>query len=237
MSLVGKVLVVGDAFTGKTSLIRRYVHGWFSDTHKTTVGVDFALKTVSVEGSSQQVSLQLWDIAGQDRFAGLSRIYYKDAVAAVIVFEASSRASLEGTLKWKADIDSKVFLPNEKPIPVLLVGSKVMCPLSFLLILQMDLVESKEKELCVSETELERFAQQNGFIGVLLTSSKTGSNVDAAFRRTAEQVLSFHAMFPPGQRASAGPALMAKGSDFAKLYNTDNNRDKTKAQAKSSCCS
>lgn len=58
-SEVCKVLVVGNCATGKTSLIRRYVHGWFSDGHRSTVGVDFSLKEI-ISTTGKRVSLQLW---------------------------------------------------------------------------------------------------------------------------------------------------------------------------------
>lgn len=119
---IAKVLVVGNVATGKTSVIKRYVRNTFSKAYQTTIGVDFALKRVATEGTD--INVQLWDIAGQDRFAGLSRIFYTHAVAAVIVFDLFDRASFQSAVNWKQDIDAKVFLPSGMAIPVLLLGNK-----------------------------------------------------------------------------------------------------------------
>jgi len=70
--IVVKVLVVGDVATGKTSFIQRYCRGDFSEDYDATIGVDFALKTLSVRDATMR--MQLWDIAGQERFAHLTRV-------------------------------------------------------------------------------------------------------------------------------------------------------------------
>lgn len=122
--MIAKVLVVGNVATGKTSVINRFVRNKFSSEYQTTIGVEFALKRIRANDGTE-MNVQLWDIAGQDRFVGLSRIYYTHAVAAVIVYDLTSRETFDAVAKWKADIDSKVFLPSGKRIPVLLLGNKV----------------------------------------------------------------------------------------------------------------
>lgn len=139
-----KILVVGDLGTGKTSIIRRYVHNIFSNNYKSTVsyfyslngtithvlvfqiGVDFALKVIQW-GPDLIVRLQLWDIAGQERFGNMTRVYYKEAFGAIVVYDVTRPQTFEGVTKWKNDIDAKVALPDAwggGQIPVILLANK-----------------------------------------------------------------------------------------------------------------
>lgn len=118
-----KVIIVGDPTVGKTSFVQRYVQDTFRRDYKGTVGVDFALKII--QWSEQQtLKIQLWDIAGQERFTWMTRVYYKDAHGCLIMFDLENKNSFLNTVKWKRDVDSKCCLADGTPIPCVLIANK-----------------------------------------------------------------------------------------------------------------
>lgn len=120
--------------TGKTSILRRFVHNTFTSHYKSTIGVDFALKIIQNE-PDMMISLQLWDIAGQERFGNITRVYYKGAVGAFVVYDVSRATTFENVLRWKNDIDTKVQLPKDGGnIPVVLLANKVIIVISLSII-------------------------------------------------------------------------------------------------------
>ncbi|XP_046460616.1 ras-related protein Rab-7L1-like isoform X2 [Daphnia pulex] len=118
-----KVIIIGDPGVGKTSFIRRYVQNAFRGDYKATIGVDFALKIVRWS-ENQTIKLQLWDIAGQERFTWMTRVYYKEAQGCIIMFDLTSRNSFENAVKWKKDVDSKCVLEDGAPVPCMLLANK-----------------------------------------------------------------------------------------------------------------
>eukprot|EP01010_Urceolus_cornutus_P001336 NODE_1875_length_726_cov_226.859675_g1460_i0.p1 GENE.NODE_1875_length_726_cov_226.859675_g1460_i0~~NODE_1875_length_726_cov_226.859675_g1460_i0.p1 ORF type:complete len:136 (+),score=32.68 NODE_1875_length_726_cov_226.859675_g1460_i0:58-408(+) len=107
-SILYKVIIVGERGTGKTCVVRRFVHNVFQMNTKTTIGCDFALKPIT-RANSHPITLQLWDIAGQERYGQMTRVYYQAAVGAVVVYDVSRPDTFETVPKWKSDIDTKVF--------------------------------------------------------------------------------------------------------------------------------
>ncbi|KAM4662762.1 ras-related protein Rab-38-like [Discoglossus pictus] len=157
-----KVLVVGDLGVGKTSIIQRYVHNIYSQCYRATIGVDFALKILNWDADSV-VRLQLWDIAGQERFGHMTRLYYREAVGALVVCDLGRAATLESVRRWKEDLDSKVSLQSGKPIPVMLLGNKC-----------------DQIHLGISTDGLEDLVEELGFSDCHLTSAKENVNIDKA---------------------------------------------------------
>ena len=152
-----KVLVVGEVAAGKTSLIKQYVHNMFTEIHKATIGVDFALKVVKLNETAT-VRLQLWDIGGQARFGSMTHIYYRDAHGCFIVTDLSDANGFHSARKWIRDVREK--MDPTHPIPMLLLCNKY------------DLEENSG--------EAEALCREEGLNGFALVSAKMDIGIDGA---------------------------------------------------------
>ncbi|XP_074160784.1 ras-related protein Rab-38 [Sminthopsis crassicaudata] len=168
-----KLLVIGDLGVGKTSIIKRYVHQNFSSHYRATIGVDFALKVLQWDPETV-VRLQLWDIAGQERFGNMTRVYYREAMGAFIVFDVTRPATFEAVTKWKSDLDSKLTLPNGKPVSAVLLANKC---------------DQGKDVLLNNGLKMDQFCKENGFVGWFETSAKENINIDEASRCLVKHIL------------------------------------------------
>jgi len=123
--------------------------------------------------------MQLWDIAGQERYGHIARVYYKNSFGAILVYDVSRPVTFETVARWKEEIDNRVLLPNGKPIPVVLLGNK--CDL--------DTAE-------IDTAQLDRYCQEKGFCGWFDTSAKLNLNIDKAARFLVECILEHSDLFP-----------------------------------------
>uniref|UniRef100_A0A4W5PF79 Ras-related protein Rab n=1 Tax=Hucho hucho TaxID=62062 RepID=A0A4W5PF79_9TELE len=139
---------------GKTSFIKRYVNMRFEEEYKASIGVDFALKTIEWDNKTV-VRLQLWDTAGQERIRNMSRVYYKEAMGAFVVFDTTKMETLEAASQWKHDLDSKVRLASGSPVPAVLLANKC------------DQTEGN-KELSAL---MDNYCEEKGFLGWFETSA------------------------------------------------------------------
>jgi len=169
-----KILVVGEVHSGKSAIIRRHVHNFFSDSYRSTVGVDFHLKIVPYN-EELEVRMQLWDIAGQERFSAMTRAYFKGAVGALVVFDSGDSHTYSAARKWKVDIDKKCALPDGRKIPAILIANK--CDL--------------ERGVGMpDDTAISEFAQEAGFVPKWYrTSAKTGEGIDEAMRMMLKYIM------------------------------------------------
>nr|ACO10718.1 Ras-related protein Rab-32 [Caligus rogercresseyi] len=158
-----KVIVIGDVNTGKSAFIRRYTDGSFAENYLATVGVDFHLKDIQLE-HNVEIRLQLWDIAGQERFSRMTRAYFTGSVGAFIIYDSTDLSSFRAVVKWKKELDLKCSLPEGQNIPAILIANK------------------NDLEPCAglpNEEEMSQFLKENGFIPIWFrTSAKTGENIE-----------------------------------------------------------
>ena len=97
-----KLLMIGDSAVGKTSLLLRYANDTFSSTFITTIGIDFKIKTINLDG--KRVKLQIWDTAGQEQFRTITRSYFRGAQGIVLVYDITDRGTFNSVRSWMAQI-------------------------------------------------------------------------------------------------------------------------------------
>eukprot|EP01035_Chromulina_nebulosa_P020922 gene20922-27118_t len=172
-------LVVGNAKCGKTSIISKYVYrGNLNSKYKTTIGADFIRKDVLFDindSNSIGVRLQLWDIAGQDRFQKLTRAYFTNARGVVIVCDVSRDGTIDAVKNWKNEIDTWSNISN-CDLPVVLFANKA------------DLLTNPQDAFKTGAT-MERICRELGFKGWWITSAKSGDNLDEGFHTLIKEIL------------------------------------------------
>ncbi|KAL9986016.1 hypothetical protein ACROYT_G000069 [Oculina patagonica] len=167
-----KVLLLGDAGVGKTSLMWRFSDDVFNQTYISTIGIDFKLRTIDVEG--KKVRLQVWDTAGQERFHAISVSYYRTAAGIMLVYDITRRSSFENIAKWLRRIDEHA----KEDVIKLLIGNK--CDMH-----QHRAVKREEGEKLANEYDMSFFE----------TSAKENESIDEAFECIAEEIME---RFVPG---------------------------------------
>ncbi|CAL4155149.1 unnamed protein product, partial [Meganyctiphanes norvegica] len=93
-----KVVMLGNTACGKTSLVERYIYKRFNNNYQATIGAAFGARKVSLEG--RQLCLGVWDTAGSERYQAMSRIYYRDAKAAIICYDITDAECISYNFKY-----------------------------------------------------------------------------------------------------------------------------------------
>jgi len=164
--LLYKLLVIGDSGVGKTCLLFRFVDDTFQSTFISTIGIDFKIKTVEIDG--KRIKLQIWDTAGQERFHTITTSYYRGAMGIMLVYDCTSRKSFDNITKWLRNIEEHATDDVER----IIVGNKK------------DMVEKQQ----VSSSDAKHLAQEYN-VSFIETSAKNGEGVDRAFCTLTEAIL------------------------------------------------
>ena len=158
-----KLMMLGDASVGKTSLTLRYISGFFMEDLKLTIGVDFYSKTTLF--NEKKVKLQIWDFGGEERFRFLLSQYCKGANGAFFLYDITNESSIEHLPDW-----TQIVRENAGDIPIMLIGSKVDLD-------EFRVVPREDGILAAKKYNLSSFVE---------LSSKTGKNVEKAFNVMTE---------------------------------------------------
>ena len=173
-----KILVIGEVATGKTSLANRIVSNNFSENYRPTIGCEFGFKVLELK--EETVRVQLWDLAGQDRLGGMSRLYCRDAHGVIVVCDITHAETIEKTVKWKGQVEEYVTGPDKTPIPMVLCVNKI----------------DVAGEGAMTEEKLAEFVRENKFAAGFFTSAKSGLNADLALSTHATKILEKQATTP-----------------------------------------
>lgn len=160
-----KLLLIGDSGVGKSCLLLRFADDSYSESYISTIGVDFKIRTITVDG--KMVKLQIWDTAGQERFRTITSSYYRGAHGIMVVYDCTDRASFDNLKQWMEEIARY----GSQEVSRLLIGNKC------------DLAEKKQ----VSEGEGRELADSLK-VNFLETSAKTGLRVEEAFQQMAAEI-------------------------------------------------
>ena len=154
-----KLVVLGNEAVGKTSLIRRFIEKSFREDYKSTIGVSILNKTYELS-EAVSVTLNMWDLAGQQMFKNIRKTYLEGAQSAVLVYDVTRPETFEAINNWLDELQQP--MKSESKFIVILIGNKI------------------DLDRKVTFDEAKNFSK-NMNIPYLETSAKTGDNVDKAF--------------------------------------------------------
>ncbi|KAG6529270.1 ras-related protein Rab11D-like [Zingiber officinale] len=202
-----KLVLIGDSGVGKSNLLSRFTRNEFNLESKSTIGVEFATRSVTVD--SKVLKAQIWDTAGQERYRAITSAYYRGAVGALLVYDVTRRATFDSVARWLRELRDHTD-PN---IVVMLIGNK-----------------SDLRHLVAVPTEDSKAYAENESLYFMETSALDATNVDLAFQEVLAQIyriVSKKAVEAGDETASSVPS---KGE-------TINVKDDSSAVKRFGCCS
>lgn len=162
-----KILIIGESGVGKSSLLLRFTDDTFDPELAATIGVDFKVKTIAVDGNSAK--LAIWDTAGQERFRTLTPSYYRGAQGVILVYDVTKRDTFTRLENWLNELETYC---TRNDLVKMLVGNKI----------------DKEENRVVDRNEGLKFARKHSML-FIEASAKTRDGVQCAFEELVEKIL------------------------------------------------
>ncbi|KXS13402.1 Rab11-1c [Gonapodya prolifera JEL478] len=160
-----KIVLIGDSGVGKSNLLSRFTRNEFNLESKSTIGVEFATRSIQVDGKT--VKAQIWDTAGQERYRAITSAYYRGAVGALLVYDIAKHITYENVVRWLKELRDHA----DSNIVIMLVGNKS------------DLRHLR----AVPTEEAKAFATENSLM-FIETSALDSSNVELAFQKILTEI-------------------------------------------------
>lgn len=171
--LLYKVVLIGDSGVGKSNLLSRFTRDEFNLACKSTIGVEFATKSIVVD--NKMIKAQIWDTAGQERFRAITSAYYRGAAGALIIYDVTKMVTYENVQRWLTEVKDHTGGSNETnsspEITIMLVGNK--CDL--------------HAQRVVATEDAQQFAKENG-LAFIETSALDNSGVVEAFTQALTEI-------------------------------------------------
>jgi len=160
-----KVVLIGDSGVGKSNLLSRFTRNEFNLESKSTIGVEFATRSIQVDGKT--IKAQIWDTAGQERYRAITSAYYRGAVGALLVYDIAKHLTYENVERWLRELRDHA----DANIVIMLVGNKS------------DLRHLR----AVPTDEAKAFAEKNN-LSFIETSALDSTNVETAFHNILTEI-------------------------------------------------
>ncbi|MCJ1323446.1 hypothetical protein MMC10_000106 [Thelotrema lepadinum] len=199
-----KVVLIGDSGVGKSNLLSRFTRNEFNLDSKSTIGVEFATRSISVDGKT--IKAQIWDTAGQERYRAITSAYYRGAVGALLVYDISKHPTYENVTRWLKELRDHA----DANIVIMLVGNKS------------DLRHLR----AVPTDEAKQFASDNS-LSFIETSALDASNVELAFQNILTEI--YHIVSSKvlnDDNAAQNPIGQGKTIDMSEPQKNDNKAGK-----------
>lgn len=160
-----KVVLIGDSGVGKSNLLSRFTRNEFCLESKSTIGVEFATRTLQVEGRT--VKAQIWDTAGQERYRAITSAYYRGALGALLVYDVTKPTTFENVSRWLKELRDHA----DSNIVIMLIGNKT------------DLKHLR----AVATEDAQGYAEKEG-LSFIETSALEATNVEKAFQTILAEI-------------------------------------------------
>ena len=170
-----KIIIVGDSGTGKTSFVNKYILNKFDESYQATIATQFNFKIIEIGEITYRI--QFWDLAGQDKSPGTTKLFTKDSNGIVFCCEVNNEESRNNIVKWKDSIEQNL---NLEKVQTIIVENKC------------DLLGEEESDYNKDIDELKNFSEENHINNYFRVSALNGYGIDESMNYLVNEIAKFN---------------------------------------------